>query len=303
MPLVLSNGEFFGTLCAIDPAAQTLTMQQADMVVVLGRMIATHIERDREIASRRAAEAEQARLYQLAQDAIREREALLAIASHELKTPLTAVVGYAHLLQRHLRGAPHASERDLRTVDTMVAQATRLDRMLTNLLDLSRFDREDVPHAQRPVDLATLVRALVEEAHPAPTEHTVTIMGGDGPIMVAGDADQLAQALRNLLSNAIKYSPGGGQVRIALATDGAHARVSVEDDGIGIPADALPHVFQRFYRARNDVGHAIEGFGIGLYVVQQIVTRHGGTITVTSTEGAGATFTIRLPVLTAPHEV
>jgi signal transduction histidine kinase len=276
-------------------------MQQADMVVVLGRMIATHIERDREIASRRAAEAEQARLYQLAQDAIREREALLAIASHELKTPLTAVVGYAYLLQRRLRGAPQASERDLRTVDTMVAQATRLDRMLTDLLDLSRLERGEVPHAQRPVDLATLVHAVVEEAHPTPTEHTVTIMGGDGPIMVAGDADQLAQVLRNLLSNAIKYSPGGGQVRIALATDGAHARVSVEDNGIGIPADALPHVFQRFYRVRNDVGQAIEGFGIGLYVVQEIVTRHGGTITVASTEGAGATFTVCLPALADPR--
>lgn len=297
MPIVLSNGEFFGTLCAIDPDPHALTRQQADMLVVLRRMLATHIERDREIASRTEAEAEQARLYQLAQDAIREREALLAIASHELKTPLTAIVGYAQVLQRSLHKAPQVSERAQRTVDTIVTQAIRLDRMLTDLLDLSRFDRGDVPLKHHPVNLSTLVHAIAEDVYPTLAGHSVTIAEGDHPIIVAGDADQLAQVLRNLLSNATKYSPDGGQIRITLATDGAHACVAIQDEGIGIPADALPHVFQRFYRARNDGDHSIKGFGIGLYVVKEIVTRHGGTINVTSTEGTGTTFTIYLPAV------
>lgn len=300
MPIVLSSGEFFGTLCAIDPEAQTLTRQQADLLVVLGRIIATQIERDRESTIRADAEAEQARLYHAAQEAIREREALLSIASHELKNPLTALLGYAHLLQRRLTAEAEVLERDQQTVQTIVAQAERLNRMLTELLDMSRLDNRQFSMERFPVDLSTLIHTLVEEARPTLEQHTITIEDADRPIMVTGDQERLAQVLRNLLSNAIKYSPHGGQVSIKIATQDEHAHVSIQDQGIGIPADALAQLFQRFYRAPNTVGQGITGFGIGLYVVKEIVTRHNGTINVTSTEGHGTTFTISLPLLASP---
>ncbi len=294
---MLSTGEFFGTLCAIDPDAQDLTIHQADWLVVLGRIIATHIERDRELTVRTQAEAEQARLYHAAQDAIREREALLSIASHELKNPLAALLGYAHLLQRRINHETNVTERDLRAVQMIVTQAERINQMLTELLDISRLERGHFPIERLPLDLSTLVHTIVEEVQPMVSKHTVAIEDSDNPVMVAGDKERLAQVLRNLIGNAIKYSPGGGRICIAVTAEDEQGCVAIRDEGIGIPGDALPHVFQRFYRAPNTAAHAINGFGIGLYVVKEIVSRHEGTINVSSTEGMGTTFLICLPLL------
>jgi len=297
VPIVLTTGEFFGTLCAIDPEPQELTKQQADLLVVLGRIIATQIERDREIMVRTQAEAEQVRLYQAAQDAIREREALLAIASHELKNPLAAVLGFAHLLQRRMIGDTHDIDREQQDVQMIIAQAERMNRMLTELLDVSRLDSGQFTIEYLPLDLSTLVHTIVDEVKLGLTKHIVTIQDADSPVMVIGDEGRLAQVLRNLINNAVKYSPRGGQISIVIATKNDEAYVSIQDEGIGIPADALPKLFQRFYRASNTASHSINGFGIGLYVVKEIITRHYGTIHVTTTEGEGTTFTMCLPLL------
>jgi len=302
VPIILNNGEFFGTLCAIDPEVQDLAMQHADLLVVLGRIIATQIERDREVAIRRDAEAEQARLYRAAQDAIREREALLSIASHELKNPLAALLGYAHLLQRRMLRETDVADRDQRAVQIIISQAERLNRMLTDLLDVSRLDSGQFNFERAPLDLSTLIHGIVEEVEPRLVQHTVSIHDADSPIMVFGDKERLAQVLRNLLGNAIKYSPDGGAISITLAAKDRQACVSIQDQGIGIPADALPHLFQRFYRAPNNTSHTISGFGIGLYVVKAIMTYHEGTIDVASTEGEGTTFTICLPLLDASFD-
>lgn len=118
-------------------------------------------------------------------------------------------------------------------------------------------------------------------------------------MMIAGDQNRLTQVLRNLVGNAVKYTPDGGQIHIRIKSEDQRAFVSIQDEGIGIPADALENVFQRFYRAPNTSEYAISGFGIGLYVVKEIVTRHKGTIGVISTEGVGTTFTFSLPLLAA----
>ena len=296
---MLSGDEFYGTLCAVDAEAQNLTMQQANLLVVLGRVIATHIERDRERATRAAAEAEQARLYQLAQEAVREREALLFIASHELKNPLAAVLGYAHLLQRRMLRGHAVEERDERAVEMIVSQGEQLNRMLSDLLDVSRFGSGEVFMEQTPLDLSTLLHTVIEEMAPTLTAHPVAVEDSDSPVMVVGDEDRLAQVLRNLLGNAVKYSPDGGPIQVELVRDGGQARVTVQDHGIGIAAAALPNLFQRFYRAPDTGAHGIAGFGIGLYVVKEILARHGGTISVASTEGVGTTFTFTLPLLVA----
>jgi signal transduction histidine kinase len=296
VPIMLSTGQFFGTLCAVDPDPQDLTTQQADLLVVLGRIIATQIERDQELAHRRQAEAEQERLYRATQEAVREREALLAIASHELKNPLTSLLGYAHMLQRSMSRASERSDREGRAVQTIIAQAERLNRMLTDLLDVSRVDSDQFTIEHLPLDLSTLLHRIVDEIQPTLIKHTIIIEDSESPVMVQGDEARLTQVLRNLLGNAVKYSPAGGAVTVRLETQDDQACLSVRDEGIGIPEEALPKLFQRFYRAPNSAAQAIDGFGVGLYVVKKIVTRHGGRITVASTEGSGTTVTVYLPM-------
>jgi signal transduction histidine kinase len=114
---------------------------------------------------------------------------------------------------------------------------------------------------------------------------------------VLGDAIRLEQVLHNLIGNAVKYRPFGGEILVRCARDGARARVAVQDSGIGIPQAALPHLFQRFYRAANVDAQHISGMGIGLYVVKEIVSLHGGTVGVTSREGHGSTFSVSLPLM------
>jgi signal transduction histidine kinase len=125
--------------------------------------------------------------------------------------------------------------------------------------------------------------------------HQFVIEGDDTPLLVQGDELRLEQVVHNLIGNAVKYSPAGGLVRLTLQQRGEQVSLAVTDHGMGISAAALPHLFDRFYRAPNAADHAISGLGIGLYVVHEIVVLHGGTVTVTSEEGVGSTFTVVLP--------
>jgi signal transduction histidine kinase len=124
----------------------------------------------------------------------------------------------------------------------------------------------------------------------------VIFQGPGGALFVHGDALRLEQVVHNLISNAIKYSPGGGTVQVQAARRAAMGTIVVSDQGMGIPAEALPQLFQRFYRAPNVDAQYISGMGIGLHIVKEIVTLHGGTIEVASQEGAGSTFTVVLPL-------
>ena len=297
MPILIENGQLFGTLCAVDPEAQQLTPQQAELLVVLARIVATQLERDRELAARTAAEQRLEELYQAQQEVVREREALIALASHELKNPLAAVLLSAHVLQRRMARDPATTGRDHEAIAAIVEQGERLNGMLGELLDISRLDRDHFTLERSPLDVAAVVQRAVADLRPMLDTHTVVVLGAEQPLLVAGDRGRLAQVVHNLLTNAVKYSPGGGRIELRLEQVGAHACLQVRDEGIGIPAAAVPHLFQRFYRAANGAATATNGLGIGLYVVKEIVTRHGGAIAVDSHEGHGSTFTVCLPVL------
>jgi signal transduction histidine kinase len=145
-----------------------------------------------------------------------------------------------------------------------------------------------------PMDLSALARRVVEGVQPTLERHTVVFEGDDAPILVHGDASRLEQVLQNLVQNAVKYSPHGGQVTLRVRA-AEQAEVTVEDRGVGIPRDALPRLFQRFYRVEHATTRGISGLGIGLYVVQEIVSLHGGTVAVESEVGRGSRFFVRLP--------
>ena len=297
MPILVEDGRLFGTLCAADPEARHLTSQQAALLVVLARIVATQIERDRELVARTEAEKRIEQLYLAEQEAVREREALISIASHELKNPLAALLVYAHVLKRRIFRDKGANGRDQEAIEGIVEQDERLNAMLGELLDISRLDRDQFIIERVSLDFAELVQRVVAEMQPMFEEHTVVVTVCQKPLLVLGDRGRLAQVVHNLLTNAVKYSPAGGQIELRIEHVDDQACLSVRDEGIGIPASALPHLFQRFYRASNGAAKSINGLGIGLYVVKEILTRHDGSISVESSEGEGSTFTVCLPVL------
>ena len=227
------------------------------------------------------------------------RDALLSTVAHDLKTPLTAIQGLAELTgeQAQRRGTP-SSERVAARQEAIVTAASQMTALLNELLDAMQLEMgQPLALDRRPVDLAALVRRTVD--HQQELAGRVVRAEVDVPeVVVEIDADRIERVIGNLVSNAIKYSPPGGDVRVRL-TQGreatrAWAVLTVRDHGRGIPAADLPHVFERFRRGENAGG--VQGAGIGLASVREIVEQHGGTVTIESREGTGATATVRLPL-------
>ena len=230
-----------------------------------------------------------------AEEAVRVRDVFLSVASHELKSPLTALLGHTQLMLR--RGSREgATERDLRTLQIIAQQAERLNKLITMLLDHSRIATGHLLIERRPVDLAALLRQVLEEIRPTLTQHTLVADLPAAMLVIDGDELRLEQVILNIVNNAVKYSPQGGSVEVRLAYQERDALLSVTDHGIGIPESALPHLFEQFYRAPNVHSQGISGLGIGLHLSREVVRQHGGTIAVASCEGTGTTITIRLPL-------
>ncbi|HSH82845.1 MAG TPA: ATP-binding protein, partial [Herpetosiphonaceae bacterium] len=270
-----------------------LTLVSAESGRRFGRAHLAHAE---EVARRAALAVDNARLYREAQTAIREREVILSVASHELKNPLTALMGYARLLDSRAAVGRPMSERDVRGVRTIAEQGERLNQMLDLLLDIARIESGRLRLEQAPVDLGELIQRMVAEIEPGLNQHTINYQPPDAPLIVHGDTVRLEQVFRNLLNNAVKYSPQGGIVEARVERQDSSVLVAVRDEGIGIASDALPYLFQRFYRAPQEDVQQLGGLGVGLYVVREIVTLHGGSVDVASAEGEGSTFTVALPL-------
>lgn len=253
----------------------------------------------REAADRAALALDNARLYREAQSAIRLRDTFLSVASHELKTPLTSLFGQAQLLQRRVGREGPLGERDQRAVAVIVEQARRLNKLVGALLDVSRIEQGQLSIERETLDLCALVQRIVTEAQSTDAQREIVYEDPGDPLLVAGDALRLEQALQNLIQNALKYSSPGTPIHVRVARRGERADASVIDQGIGIPQDALPRLFQRFFRAANAEALHISGMGVGLYVVREIVALHGGEVLVETSEGRGSAFTVSLP-LSAP---
>lgn len=257
----------------------------------------------RDITERRQAEAERAELLErehaartAAEAAVHVRDTFLSTAAHELKTPLTVLLGNVQLLQRRLGRAGSLAERDSQLLRIVGEQAARLNRLIAAMLDLSRLQTDQLTITSAPLDLGALIRRVVDEVRPTLTHHPLSCSLPDTPLMIMGDELRLEQVLQNLLSNAVKYSPAGGPIAVRADLGPTSVRVSVSDQGIGIPPANLPQLFQRFYRADNVDLHHINGMGIGLYVVRAIVELHGGHVDVASPATGGSVFTIELPL-------
>jgi signal transduction histidine kinase len=255
------------------------------------------LERERLYAAEQHARAE-------AEAALRIRDEFLSIAAHELKTPLTTLMGNIDLIQRRARREGGLSERDERSIGVATQQARRLKQMIDSLLDLSRLELGQLSIDPESLDLSKLARRVVDEVQPGLLQHSITCQTPNTAVMIDGDEVRLEQVIQNLLQNAVRYSPNGGRIEVVVAADqqAGLASLQVRDQGIGIAAEALAQLFERFYRVPDSTIEHIHGVGIGLYVVREIVELHGGAVEVTSEAGVGSTFTVNLP-LQASHSI
>jgi two-component system phosphate regulon sensor histidine kinase PhoR len=231
------------------------------------------------------------------------RADFVANASHELRTPLAALLGFIETLQGTAKDDVAAREKFL---SIMQAQATRMARLIDDLLSLSRIELNAHLQPSTPVDLAPIVRQVVEGLQMLARDRSVEIKVAtpSEPIMVLGDRDELIRALENLVENALKYGAAGKRVDIALAraqtrAGAPEARLSVRDYGPGIAPEHLPRLTERFYRVDVSDSRAQGGTGLGLALVKHVLNRHAGRLSIESTPGAGATFTMHVPLRTA----
>ncbi len=223
------------------------------------------------------------------------QQRFLADVSHELRTPLTVIKGNANLMRR-------MGEIDEESLASIEQEADRLTRMVGDLLTLIQVESGKLPLEMRLVELDTLLLAVSKEMAILARDRVQVKVTDIDQVLVRGDHDRLKQVLLNLVSNAITYTPDGGEVFLSLVKVGNQARLIVRDTGSGIPAEDLPHIFERFYRAEKSRTRAkISGFGLGLSIAYWIVNNHGGQIEVDSKEGQGTTFCIYLPLISGKN--
>lgn len=254
---------------------------------------AADVELANEVAGRCCAALERARLHRAVVNAVHVRDEFLSIAAHELYTPLTTL---ELTLQNIRRGLERGQNVDERVVDTAVSQGRRLVRLVSELLDVARVDARRLELHPETVDLARVAREVIA-AYPPTIEgrpSRITLEAA-GPVVGQFDRTRIEQVISNVVANALKYGRGK-PINVRVAAGVGEAIIRVRDQGIGIPKERLPHVFDRFERATS--GPKYTGLGLGLYIVKTIVEAHGGRISIESEPDVGTTVTIRLP--TAP---
>ena len=231
----------------------------------------------------------------LAHQAQQEKDDFISVVSHELKTPITSIKGYAQMLLRRAEEA-QADERDLKGLRIINDEVERMVSLINQLLDISRIEAQRLELQHERVDLAALVSDAVDRLQMTTSRHALRLRAPQQPVWIDGDGMRLAQVLGNLLMNAIQYSPSGGPIEVTLQTQEQRAWVSVRDWGIGIAIEDQPHVFQRFYRGTRKGSSSLTGMGLGLYISREIVQRHHGDIVFHSQPGQGTTFLFWLPL-------
>jgi signal transduction histidine kinase len=220
----------------------------------------------------------------------------VSVASHELKTPINVLLGYLQLLNEGVYGPLSGQQREV--LDTLEAQCQSLNRLVRQLLDVSRFQAGGGKLDPRPIALPRFLDELERAFDVLARQRDVgfrVLRGQDLPADVVWDQDRMNEVLGNLLSNAFKFTGRGGRVELSVEAEGETIHMSVRDTGAGIPREHLPHIFRKFFQADNQSAADSKGTGLGLAIAKEIVEAHGGTIDVDSAPGAGTTFTISLP--------
>lgn len=266
------------------------------------------VELQLEITERKQAEEERAQLLiseqaarAEAEKANRTKDEFLATLSHELRTPLSAILGWSHLLRTEQLDEEQVS----RAFETIERNARAQAQLIDDLLDVSRIITGKLELRLSPVDLSPAIEAAIDSARPTFEAKAIIFEPALESVacLVPGDANRLQQIFGNLFSNAVKFTPRGGRVSVKVQRDASHVQIAVSDTGVGISAEFLPYIFDRFRQADGSTTRMHGGLGLGLAIVRHLVELHQGVIAVESPgKGKGATFTINLPLAPAAAE-
>jgi signal transduction histidine kinase len=225
-------------------------------------------------------------------EADRLKDGFVALVSHEVRTPLTSILGYLELLSEQELSAEQRSYTDI-----IGRNSDRLLRLINDLLFIAQIEDGQLTVEHDHVDLGTIIAEALTSAAPTAKGGDVELVGDDSmSLPITGDGGRLAQLLDNLISNAVKFTPAGGTVEVAAGSSGDAVWVEVRDTGIGIAPDDQERLFNKFFRTRSATKASIQGTGLGLAISKAIVHAHGGSIHVESAEGQGTTFRVNLPV-------
>jgi signal transduction histidine kinase len=240
------------------------------------------------VASQAAISLDNSKLFEEVLDLNRKKDEFIAMASHELKTPLTSMNGFLQILQRT---APEGMNKHF--LDKTSRQLEKLNVLVNDLFDISKVQAGKLQFYFDELDLGLLIREICETFEHSTPDHQFVCELEPG-LLINGDQIRLEQVLTNLIANAVKYAPESPQINIAAKNKGNEIVVAVTDHGNGISKENQAHIFTQFYRIRDSDRH-ISGLGLGLYITREIVERHGGRIWVESELGKGASFLFTIP--------
>jgi signal transduction histidine kinase len=243
-----------------------------------------------DITERRHAELESRLKKRELEDAIAARKDLLSIISHELKSPLVPILGYSELLMDGSLGT--LSDKSLDAVRTIHERAQAMEKLINDLMALSKIELNALSINSEPLEVLGFLNSIIDSYRELNHSKEVNIRLSGDDFTINVDPDRLRQIVSNLIDNAILYSRDAVTISISAGVQDDRGTISIKDDGIGIPPDKIDHIFEKFYRVRHDKDPAVEGSGLGLSIVKDLVELMDGTVTATSTPSKGSTFTV-----------
>jgi PAS domain S-box-containing protein len=279
----MSHGKLTGLMNLETTTPEEFSQEKLDFLRILSNRIAIALDN--------------ARLYEKVKNLEALKTDMIRIASHDLRNPVGVIKGYMEILREDL--APRIDENEKEYIETVRRSVTRVQNIISDILSLQRIEEMANNSGNDLIDMLAMVQRVVEESEEgaARKKHQLICNFTTAQLLVQADPAQMHEAMMNLVDNAMKYTPDGGEIQIRLCREGDSARFEVEDNGFGIPDEMQKELFQPFYRARSRETLAIEGTGLGLHLVRNIIERFGGKMRVESVYGKGSTFGFDVPVM------